>query len=130
MDNSIESNHITKESKIKAVFIGTGRAREIPALKRIEGHIPLKRILAAISKSTGTPVDTFLKKNFKGGAARPIAMELLYRYGGMKQREIGELMGIDYSAASVGRTRLQKMVDKDETLLELMEQIETSLIQG
>jgi DNA-binding MarR family transcriptional regulator len=35
-------------------------------------------------------------------------MELLYRYGGMNQREIGELMGIDYSAVSVMRRRLSR----------------------
>jgi len=32
-----------------------------------------------------------------------------YRNGGMNQREIGELMGIDYSAVSVMRKRLSSL---------------------
>ncbi len=40
-------------------------------------------------------------------------MEMLYRYGGMNQREIGELMGIDYSAVSVMRKRLSAMWGKE-----------------
>ena len=43
-------------------------------------------------------------------------MELLYRFGGMNQREIGELMGIDYSAVSVMRKRLFGLMEKDRYL--------------
>jgi DNA-binding MarR family transcriptional regulator len=43
-------------------------------------------------------------------------MEMLYRYGGMNQREIGELMAIDYSAVSVARKRLSALQKKDRNL--------------
>jgi len=36
-------------------------------------------------------------------ALRQIAMELLYKYGGMKGGEIGHMMGLDYSTVSQGR---------------------------
>jgi DNA-binding MarR family transcriptional regulator len=40
----------------------------------------------------------------------------LYRNGGMNQREIGELMGADYSAVSVMRKRLSALLKKDRNL--------------
>ncbi len=43
-------------------------------------------------------------------------MEMLYRYGGMNQREIGELLGIDYSAVSVMRKRVSALQGKDRDL--------------
>jgi hypothetical protein len=52
-----------------------------------------------------------------GGFARGLLMELLYRYGGRDQREIGGTMGIDYSSVSVGRERFQDFISKDKTPL-------------
>ncbi len=53
-----------------------------------------------------------MRKGYKG-VARGVLMEMLYRYGGMNQREIGQLMGIDYSAVSVMRKRLSGLQEKD-----------------
>jgi len=57
-------------------------------------------------------------------------MELLYRYGGMNQREIGDLMGVDYSAVSVGRKRFHVLQEKDRSLLKQVGKIKTQLSQG
>jgi len=54
-------------------------------------------------------------------------MEMLYRYGGMKQREIGELMGIDYSAVSVARKRLWTLQGEDQKLRARIEMIQNQL---
>ena len=35
-------------------------------------------------------------------------MKFWYQYGGVNQREIGRLMGVDYSSVSVGRKRLEE----------------------
>jgi len=43
-------------------------------------------------------------------------MELLYRFADMNQREIGEMMGLDYSTVSVARKRLRAAVSKDRAL--------------
>jgi hypothetical protein len=56
-------------------------------------------------------------------------MELLYRHAGMNQREIGELMGVDYSTVSVAGKRLRDAVDKDGKLLEELVAVEASLCQ-
>ncbi len=54
-------------------------------------------------------------------------MEMLYRYGGMKQREIGGLMGIDYSAVSVMRKRLSVLQGKEQSVSALIERLKKRL---
>ena len=63
------------------------------------------------------------------GIARPVLMELLYRYGGLNQREIGELLGIDYSSVSVGRKKLQTLLGKGKGLVARIKGIKKSLTQ-
>jgi len=57
-------------------------------------------------------------------------MELLYRYGGLKQPEIGAMMGIDYSAVSIARKRFQELMENDGDARVLMERLEGVLRQG
>jgi len=52
---------------------------------------------------------------------------LLYRVGGVNGREIGEMMGLDYSAISQSRKRLKEKLAKDKNLSLLMERIEKRL---
>jgi len=56
-------------------------------------------------------------------------MEFLYRYGGMKQREIGELIGLDYSTVSVVRRRFQSLLEKDFTMKRLFIKVQEIIIQ-
>ena len=57
------------------------------------------------------------------GFARGLLMELLYRYGGRNQREIGGMMSIDYSSVSVDRERFQDFISKDKTPLRRYEKV-------
>jgi DNA-binding MarR family transcriptional regulator len=50
-------------------------------------------------------------------------MEMLYRHGGMNQREIGELLGIDYSAVSVMRKKLAANQKEDRHLSTRIERL-------
>ena len=43
---------------------------------------------------TGVSREALMQKGFRG-FGRALLMELLYRHGGLKQREIGALLGID-----------------------------------
>lgn len=61
--------------------------------------------------------------------ARNLAMEFLYRYAGMNQREIGELMGLDYSSVSVARKRLMQAAAKDPVLRKHMKAVEEGICQ-
>jgi putative transposase len=67
----------------------------------------------------------------RGGKAyvRGVLMKMLYEYGGLNQREIGELMGVDYSSVSVGRKRLEGEVKKDRVLDKKISEIERIICQ-
>ena len=45
-----------------------------------------------------------------------MAMELSYRYSSYKQKEIGTIFGVDYSAVSQNRVRLKKKLKIDHKL--------------
>jgi hypothetical protein len=106
----------------------TGRSREIPALRRITAKVEPKRIVKAVSQVMGVGEERVLGRRARG-LGRALAMELLYRYGGMNQREIGELLGLDYSSVSVGRKRLREAMEKDKGLGRLLDKIEALLSQ-
>ena len=61
------------------------------------------------------------------GITRQIAMDLLYRFGGLAGTEVGEMMGVDYSTVSQGRKRLRETIKRDKGLLEIIERIEANL---
>lgn len=63
----------------------------------------------------------------EGGSLRQIAMDLLYRVGGLKGVKIGEMMGLDYSTISQGRKRLNEKIRKDRNLSVLLNRIEKRL---
>jgi len=49
---------------------------------------------------------------------------MLYRYTGLNNREIGELIGLDYSTVSVGRRRLKGKLFNNSNLRDLVRRIE------
>ena len=107
--------------KIREQYIelATG-SREVPAVKKILAQVEPKRIISAICEMFKVERQELLRKGYKG-VARGVLMEMLYRYGGMKQWEIGELTGIDYSAVSVMRKRSSALQGRDRRLLALLE---------
>jgi chromosomal replication initiation ATPase DnaA len=80
------------------------------------------KIIRAIGEVFGVDKEELLRKRSRG-VARSVLMEMLYRYGGMNQREIGELLGIDYSAVSVTRRRLSELQEKDRNLSAEIERV-------
>ena len=103
--------------------------REQPAAKKIIQHREPERILQAVSESFHLSSDELLRKGCKS-IARGMAMELLYRHGGMNGREIGDLMGVDYSAVSVARKRLRASLETDKDVLRLMKGIEGRILES
>ena len=56
-------------------------------------------------------------------------MELMYRYSGVSQAEIGKVLGnLHYTAVSRERKRLRERVENDKTVKTALEKIETSLV--
>ena len=102
-------------AKLKELLDSISRSkREQPAARHIIKLDP-DTILAAIGKYFAIDRELILQRGRRSNA-RSFAMELLYRYGKMNQREIGELMSIDYSAVSLARKRLRVDLDKDSEL--------------
>ena len=116
--------------RIKQRFLPASiQSRELPAVRKILGQVEPEKIIRVACKEMGVKREDLLRRGY-GGIARGLLMELLYRYGGMNQREIGDLMGVDYSAVSVGRKRFHVLQEKDRSLLKQAGKIKTQLSQG
>ena len=64
---------------------------------------------------------------YKRGILRQIAMEFLYRSGGLKGPEVGSMMKVDYSTISQNRKRLREKLKKDSELEGLLRRTEARL---
>jgi len=82
------------------------------------------RVIEIVCKEIGKDLDYI--KNHKG-VNRQISMEMLYCYAGLKGREIGGLIGLDYSTVSVRRKRLRVKMLNDNSVQNLVRRIEDSL---
>jgi len=54
-------------------------------------------------------------------------MEMFYSYSGLKGREIGKLLDLDYSTVSVERKRLRSKIAKDYEVSNLVRRIRDKL---
>ena len=86
-------------------------------------------IVSAVCTELNAGREDLMKKGYRG-SGRGILMELLYRYGRMKQPEIGTMLGIDYSAVSIGRKRVQMLMEADPEVKSLYAKIESRISQG
>jgi REP element-mobilizing transposase RayT len=98
--------------------------RELPALRGLQRYRAKEEIIRAIEEVTGRGISDIINE---GGSLRQIAMDILYRVGGLKGVEIGEMMGLDYSTISQGRKRLNEKIKKDMNLRVLLNRIENRL---
>ncbi len=116
--------------KIREQFLrSVAESRELPAVRKIVTQVEPERIIGEICEVFDVERQELLRKGYKG-VGRGVLMELLYRYGRMNQREIGELMGIDYSAVSVMRKRLSGLQKRDRNLSAEIEKIKKRLQQS
>jgi len=106
-----------------------GRRREQPAVGRLKVSVEPDRIVAAICAVLNVERGDLLRKGYRG-FGRGLLMEMLYRYGGMKQPEIGGLLGIDYSAVSIGRKRFLMMTESDPQIRSLFGKAKSRISQG
>ena len=108
---------------------GDADMREIPAARSLTVRPDTERIIGAVCAETRVSREAMLQKGFRG-PVRGLLMELLYRHGGMKQREIGALLGVDYSAVSVSRKRLQASMHGNPKLRAIMARVGERIGEG
>ena len=106
---------------VKESFLGEQETRELPLVRSIRNYQQKEAILEIIERETGKDLETLKKEK---GDLRRLAMDLLYRHGGMKGAAIGALLGIDYSAVSRERKKLRGMISQDGVLRKTMHKIE------
>ncbi len=111
-------------SRINEKFLNTVKDREMPAIRVVHSYAEKDKIIQATANVLGISSEELLKTS---GVARYITMDLLYRIGGLKNREIGEVFGVDYSTVSQGRKRLRQRKEHDERLRALLRKIEQLL---
>ncbi len=108
-------------SWVQETFLDIPKDRERPAVGILTSRIEPGRIIKLIAEEAGCGHDDVIGRR---GELRWLTMDLLYRYGGMKNHEIGKLMGLDYSTVSQGRKRIRHKRDKDAHLNDLIVRIE------
>ena len=54
-------------------------------------------------------------------------MNLLYRVGGLRGTEIGEMMGVEYRTVSQGRKRLREKLKRDKHLSQIIKRVKADL---
>jgi putative transposase len=102
-------------------FLKGEKDRERPALKKINTFRSKEVIIKAIKEQTGKDIETVIKEK---GVHRQMAMELLYRLGGLTGKEIGRIMGVGYTSVSQERRRLAERLENDQKLKRLINVIE------
>ena len=105
------------------------KARELPAAKQLEKRVEPDLIVSAVCAALKVGREDLMTKGHRG-PGRGLLMELLYRYGRMTQPEIGAMLGIDYSAVSIGRKRFLMMMEADTALKSLFEKTKYRISQG
>jgi REP element-mobilizing transposase RayT len=100
------------------------KSREIPAVQRLKKYTAKDKIIDALCKETNKSFDEIKKER---GIIRQMAMDLLYRVGGLSGTEIGEMMGVDYSTVSQGRKRLRENLKRDKHLSQIIKRVEADL---
>src|SRR4030042_4885641 len=109
---------------VKEELLKRQKDRECPSLREIQRYRAKEKIIEAIEKESGKGLEEIKKEK---GNIRQIAMDLLYRTGGLKGAEIGKLMGVDYSTVSQERKRLREKIEKDRKLRQIVDRIERRL---
>jgi len=104
---------------IRDTFINSKNDRERPNVSAIQQYLSLEKVASIVEEKTGTE-NIFCSC----GTNRQILMTALYKYANLNNREIGELLGVDYSTVSQGRTRLRKKAQNDKAIYTLLNDIE------
>jgi REP element-mobilizing transposase RayT len=98
---------------VSRTFLKGEQDRESPSLREIRKYRVKETVLNIIKGTTGKSIEEIREEK---GAIRQVAMELLYRVGGLKGHEIGRLLGIGYTSVSQERRRLRERLRNDRNL--------------
>jgi len=103
--------------RVKSKYIEKGSLREQPMYRdMISGMIDPEVVLRCVARVMGVDRGELMKRE-QGGIARGVAAEMLYKYSGLTQAQIGELLGgVDYGAVYQLRYRMKERLTQDDVL--------------
>jgi putative transposase len=105
---------------INRTFLKGVEDRESPSLRTIRKHLEKEEVLKVIGEVTGKGLKEIREEK---GVLRQISMELLYRVGGLRGQEVGELFGVGYTSVSQERRRLRGRLRDDRRARGLFKQL-------
>jgi REP element-mobilizing transposase RayT len=113
---------------IRKRFLGKDEdRRERPAVQMITRKTSPERAIEVTAKLVGLESDDLFARGAMT-AERGLAMEVLYRYCGLPQARIGELLGgFDYSTVSLNRKKFLECLKKDKRLRQVFAEIGEAL---
>ena len=107
---------------------GALQDKERPSLKALEKSGP-EEVLRKAARYFQIEVQDLTKKRSGYRDQRALVMEMMYRYCGIKQREVGsELGGMDYTQVSHERGRIRARMERDSKVKKWTRDIEALLI--
>lgn len=109
-------------TRIQEDFLDIKTDRERPAVAKIHQYLSKDVVLTLVEKELAIP-----DAGQSIGTNRQIAMTALYKYAGLTNKDIGSMLGLDYSTVSQGRKRLRDKAAKDKRLQVTIERIEAKL---
>ncbi|OYD16518.1 hypothetical protein CH333_03185 [candidate division WOR-3 bacterium JGI_Cruoil_03_44_89] len=114
-------------ARIKSEYTD-GSLREQPSYRDLMAEIVEPEVVMKCVADTLGVEQGDLKKRYVHSDARGIVSDLLYRYSGLTQVEIGKLLGsIDYTAVSKLRVRLRRRMSRDKRVSASYEKTEAKL---
>lgn len=115
---------------VKEKFLDKERStRELPALRELRKQFQPEELIDIFSRLVGKDRSEICRRD-KQSVERLMLMEILYRFCQISQPEIGNLMGgIDYSAVSRGRKRLQTRLRREQKLKRKFNQLSDQMCQ-
>jgi len=109
---------------VKDTFLDGAQDRERPSVKGIHRHSSTDAVFRMIEQETSKGLEALRTEK---GELRQLAMEFLYREGGLTGPEIGSLFNIDYSSVSQERKRFRERMVKTKKLKVLYERLEMQM---
>lgn len=102
-------------SRVRSEYLGNGSLSEQPVYREMVSEvIASDKVLASVIRALGVDIDR-VRVRLGSSIERGIIAELLYRYSGITQREIGQLLGgVGYTTVSMMRRHLSEEMKKNE----------------
>jgi chromosomal replication initiation ATPase DnaA len=114
--------------RVKTRINKLGSKREQPAIRQLVAAAPAT-VLREVARYFGLDEKSLTGKRTGYRDERAVAMELIYRHGGVSQAAIGKMLGrLDYTSVSRERKRLRERVENEIALRKAMNEIEIKLL--